>query len=124
MSGVLFMPLTFEAVPPPLRVDECGSVRVGKTRVLLVLVIQAYLQGESPEGIVDMFDTLDLADVHATIAYYLRHKAEVDAYIADYERDAEAVRKKIEERQGPTDMRERLLKRQEEMRAKQAVQPA
>jgi uncharacterized protein (DUF433 family) len=112
------MPLTFEPEAPPLRVDESGTVRVGKTRVLLVMVIQAYQQGETPEGIIDMYDTLDLADVHAVIAYYLRHKAEVEEYIANYDREAAELGKKIEARQGSSaGMRERLLKRLEAQRA-------
>ena len=106
------MTFTIEHDAPPLRVDESGAVRVGKTRVLLVLVIQAYKQGESPEGIIEMFDTLDLADVHSVIAYYLRHKAEVEAYIAEYDREADEIWKKIDARQGDrSGIRAQLLAR-------------
>lgn len=44
------------------------------------------------------FDTLDLADVYAVIAYYLRHGAEVDAYLAEQRRLADEVRREIEAR--------------------------
>src|SRR5262245_30126898 len=67
--------------PVPLRVLENGQVRVGKTRVMLELVILAYREGCTPERIVEDYSSLDLADVHAVIAYYLRHRAEVDAYV-------------------------------------------
>jgi hypothetical protein len=37
---------------PPLSLDESGAVRVGKTRVLLMLVIQEFQWGATPEDIV------------------------------------------------------------------------
>jgi hypothetical protein len=46
------------------------------------------------------------------IAYYLRHKTEVEQYLADYDRQAEEIRRKIEERQGSQlGVRARLLSR-------------
>ena len=63
-------PLTLSV---PLREEPPGVLRVGKSRVLLELVIHAYHQGESPEGIVDMYRGLELADVFAVIAYYLAY---------------------------------------------------
>src|SRR5262249_52631226 len=95
---------------PPLRVDESGAIRIGNTRVLFVLVVQAFQNGVSPEQIVQMYDTLDLADVYGAVAYYLRHKPEVEAYLEEYDRQADAIRKKVEERQGDqTGIRQRLL---------------
>jgi uncharacterized protein (DUF433 family) len=72
-------PITMDV---PLRTDNQGKIRVGGTRVLLELVIHAFQQGESAEGIIDSYSTLKLADVYAVIAYYLTHRAEVDAYMA------------------------------------------
>ena len=43
------MPLTIQPEAPPLRVDESGAVRVGNTRVLFVLVVQAFQNGATPE---------------------------------------------------------------------------
>jgi uncharacterized protein (DUF433 family) len=73
-----------------------GVLRVGKSRVLLELVIQAHQQGTSPEAIVEMYDTLDLADVFAVIAYYLAHRAEVEDYLRKSEQEAEAIKRQIE----------------------------
>lgn len=106
------MPLTIHPDAPLLRVDEAGAVRVGKTRVLFVLVVHEFQNGATPEEIVSAYDTLDLADAYAAVAYYLRHKAEVEEYLAEYDRNAEAIRKQIEARQGTqVGMRERLLRR-------------
>lgn len=44
-------------------------------------VVAAFEQGATPEEIGLRYDTLDLADVYAAIAYYLRHRDEVGAYL-------------------------------------------
>jgi uncharacterized protein (DUF433 family) len=88
--------LPLHAEPPPLRVDEGGAVRVGKSRVSLDLVVVQYENGMSPEDLVRAYDTLDLADVHAVIAYYLRHREEVRAYLKWREEEAGTLRAKIE----------------------------
>jgi uncharacterized protein (DUF433 family) len=94
----------------PLRVDDTGTVRVGKTRVILELVVHAFRDGATPEQLVQDYDTLDLADVYAVIAYYLRHRDEVDAYLAERERQADELRKKIEAAQSHLpDIRARIL---------------
>jgi uncharacterized protein (DUF433 family) len=96
----------------PLRVDEAGAVRVGKTRVLFVLVVRAFQTGASAEEIVRAYETLDLADTYAAIAYYLRHRTEVEQYLMEFDRQAEEIRLKIEEQQGSqVGVRDRLLRR-------------
>jgi uncharacterized protein (DUF433 family) len=87
----------------PLRTDENDKIRVGDTRVLLELVIHAFQQGESAEGIVDSYSSLKLADVYAVIAYYLTHRAEVDAYVKQVEERGERIRKEIEASYTPED---------------------
>src|SRR6202158_1750760 len=88
--------LPLHAEPPPLRVDEGGAVRVGKSRISLDLVVEQYENGMTPEDMVRAYDTLVLADVHAVIAYYLRHRDEVRAYMKRREEEAVALRAKIE----------------------------
>jgi uncharacterized protein (DUF433 family) len=96
--------------PPPLRVDEGGAVRVGKGRVSLDLVVEQYENGMAPEDMVRAYATLVLADVHAVIAYYLRHRDEVRTYLKRREEEAEALRAKVEA-QRPRVSREELLAR-------------
>jgi uncharacterized protein (DUF433 family) len=105
------MSLAVETSLPPLRADEHGVMRVGQTRVRLDTVITAWRQGESPEQIVENFDALDLADVYAVISYYLHHRAEVDAYLAQNQQEGERLRADIESRFPSAGIRERLLAR-------------
>jgi len=88
------LPLHAEA--PPLRMDECGAVRVGNGRISLDLVVEQYENGMAPEDMVRAYDTLKLADVHSVIAYYLRHCDEVRAYLKRRLDEAEALRARIE----------------------------
>ena len=86
-------PLT---LPVPLREEPAGVFRVGNTRVLLELVIRAHQRGVSPQDIVGMYDSLDLRDVFAVIAYYLAHPSDVDEYLRKCDEEAESVRRQIE----------------------------
>ncbi len=95
-----------------MRVDSKGTIRVGNTRVTLDLVIAAYLDGESAEGIAEMFDTLDLGDVYSVLGYYLHHRDEVDEYLRKRQQYEEEVWARIEARQGSqAGLRDRLLAR-------------
>jgi uncharacterized protein (DUF433 family) len=97
--------------PLPLRLDSHGVVRVGGTRVSLDTVVEAFRDGATAEEIVQQYSTLDLGDVYAAIAYYLRHRPEVDAYLTERRRQREAVRAENEARLDPHGIRDRLLAR-------------
>jgi uncharacterized protein (DUF433 family) len=102
--------LPLQADHPPLRLDEGGAVRIGNSRISLDLIVEQYENGMTPEDMVRAYDTLVLADVHAVIAYYLRHRDEVRSYLKRREEEAEALRTKIEA-EGPRISREELLAR-------------
>ena len=107
------MDITLQTEAPPLRRDEAGSLRVGSSRVLLELVIRAFQDGATPETIAQRYPTAALADIYAVVAYYLRHRGDVEAYLAEREQKAEEVRRRIESHQGDlAGLRDRLLARQ------------
>ena len=80
MTTVDFEPLN---VAVPLWEDPPGVFRVGKSRVLLELVLGAFKRGETPEGIVRSYRTLQLADVYAVISRYLADPAPLTSTFAD-----------------------------------------
>lgn len=73
------VPLQTDTVP--LRVDESGIVRVGESRVSLDELLDEYERGLSPEEMVQAHEALDLHDVYAVLAYYLRHTDEVHEFL-------------------------------------------
>jgi hypothetical protein len=64
-------------------------------------LVHRFRNGASPEGIVESYDALSLADVYAVISYYLLHPEPIDAYLLRRESEAKAVREKIEASQPP-----------------------
>jgi uncharacterized protein (DUF433 family) len=114
----------FEPSPLPMRVLENGAIRVGKTRVMLELVIGAFEDGASPEYIVRaVYTTLELADVHAVIAYYLRHPDEIREYMRHENEEGERLRALIESQPGYQELKDRILKRKAEMDNAHAAAP-
>jgi len=107
------MAIILQPEAPPLREDASGALRVGASRVLVELVIRAFQDGATPEAIAQRYPTATLADIYAVIAYYLRHRQEVEAYLAEREQQAQEVRQRIERHQGDlAEFRRRILARQ------------
>ena len=90
------MNITLHADPVPLRVDDTGAIRVGQSRVTLDVLLQYCRLGMKPEEIARGLETLTLADVHGALAYYFRHKDEIDNYLRRREEQAEELRHQIE----------------------------
>ncbi len=84
----------------PLREDADGALRVGESRVLVELVVRAFQDGATPETIVQRYPTAGLADVYGVVTYYLRHRGEIEEYLARREQKAEEVRRRIDSRKG------------------------
>lgn len=107
------MEIILQTEAPPLRRDASGALRVGRSRVLLELVIRAFQDGATPEAIAQRYPSATLADIYAVIAYYLRHREDIEAYLAEREQQAQDVRQRIESHQGDlADLRARMLARQ------------
>ena len=61
--------------------------------------------------IAQQYPSSTLADVYSVIAYYLRHQADVQTYLADRQQKAAQVREENERRFDSSGIRERLLAR-------------
>jgi uncharacterized protein (DUF433 family) len=102
--------LVLTAEAPPLAERE-GILYVGGTRVTLSSVLHAYKDGATAEDINRKFPTLALADIYAVIAYYLRNREDVDAYLEQRRIESEEIQRRIEERWPQDGLRERIRAR-------------
>jgi uncharacterized protein (DUF433 family) len=105
------MTMTIAVEKAPLVADSQGVVRVANTRVTLDTVVTAFLEGCTPEEIVEQYPSLQLPDVYLVIGYYLRHRDEVHVYLAERQHQSEKNRQEVEGRFNPIGIRERLLAR-------------
>src|SRR5438309_910381 len=118
MTTLDFEPLT---VVVPLREEPAGVLRVGKSRVLLELVLRQFKAGATPEAIVQSYDTLNLADVYAVVSRYLAAPEPFEEYLRIREEVGDKARRDIEAIQGPQgNLREVLLARAKAMEAARA----
>lgn len=96
----------------PLRVEaETGRVRFVDSRIPIDTVVHAYNRGEPPAAIAVNYPTLSEQAIHAFIAYYLRHKEQVDAYLRAWDEHANAVQEIVESDPAQKAFRETLLER-------------
>jgi uncharacterized protein (DUF433 family) len=105
------MSLVLTADPVPFQADTDGVLRIAGTRVTLDTLVTAFSQGATAEAIADQYPSLHIADIYAAIGYYLRHQAEIDAYLEGRRNQAAQVRQENEARFSPVGVRDRLLAR-------------
>ncbi len=77
----LIPPDNIVALTAPLEVVSSKAIRIKGTRIGIEIVIQKYLDGETPREIQGHHPHLTLKQIYGTITYYLFHKAPIDAYI-------------------------------------------
>jgi len=82
-----------------------GGYYVTESRVSLASIIYEFREGASPETIRQDFPTLSLEQVYGAIAFYLGHRNETAAYLAEQEalwdkreRSAEAISDDLQRR--------------------------
>jgi uncharacterized protein (DUF433 family) len=66
------------------------------SRISLDSIVYAYWNGQTAESIAQSYPGLTLEQIHGALAYYLAHRAEIDAYLkkagGEYEGLREASR--------------------------------
>mgnify|MGYP006441618337 CR=1 FL=1 len=71
-----------------------GAYFIKGSRVSLDSIVYAFLEGISPESIVQSFPILTLEEVYGAITYYLANKTKIDDYLKEgellYEQQREA----------------------------------
>jgi uncharacterized protein (DUF433 family) len=78
--------MLLSADPLPLRRESDGTIRVGDTRVLLDLIVDAFDGGADAGSIARMYPSLRLGDVYQVLGYVIQHRDEVNAYLAEQAR--------------------------------------
>src|SRR5262249_9293819 len=118
MTMLDFEPLT---VAVPLREEPPGVFRVGKSRVLLHLVLRSYGAGAPPEPIPNPSPPPHLPVFYGVVSRYRAPPAPFEAYLQQCEAAAAKPRRRIEESQGSQDNLRAILlaraKAKEEARA-------
>jgi len=97
----------------PLEHWDDGTIRVGGTRLLLDMVVNAHTRGACPEEIFESFPSKDysVADIYAVVAYYLQHKNQLDTYLKREDKIAEELRERYEASPNYQEMIDKLRRR-------------
>lgn len=89
------------------------DIRVKGTRVGIETILWDYLEkGRTVDQIVEDYPSVNREQVHATLTYYWRNRAQVDAYLQDIEADYEA--RYAEQMRNPSPAVQRLIRLIEE----------
>ncbi|MBS1840673.1 MAG: DUF433 domain-containing protein [Acidobacteria bacterium] len=74
-----------------------GGYWVAGTRVSLDSIVYAFLRGAAPESIAQSYPVLGLEEVYGVIAFYLANQMEIDAMLANSDREFEQLRTQTRE---------------------------
>ena len=58
-----------------------GRPAIDGTRVRVLNIVYLHQQGQTPEQMRKAYPSLELAQIHAALAYYYDHQEEIQAYI-------------------------------------------
>lgn len=95
-----------------------NEIRIKGHRIGIEHVVELYHAGYIPERIAQIFPGLSLEKIYAAIAYYLRNRDEIDAYLARQAAIVAAELRAYEAREpAPVVKRIRALKAERERQA-------
>ena len=102
-------------IPPgdELLATRAGVWRIAGTRVSIDSVVYDYWNGATAEEISQDYPSLSLAQVYSAIAFYLRHRPAVDAYLKRQDKADSRLRRDMQSRHREqlAQLRRRLQKR-------------
>ncbi|WP_445633822.1 DUF433 domain-containing protein [Nostoc sp. DSM 114161] len=88
------------------------DIRIKGHRIGIDNVIQYYLQGYSPEEILEELPSLNLEKIYATLTYYLHNRVEIDGYMLRLAKWREQSYQESSANPSPLMQRLRVLKAQ------------
>jgi len=92
----------------PLSQEPDGALFVTGTRVSLHSLVGMFEDGASPEEIAYEYDSLELPDVYAVLAYYLKNRDAVNEQLAKLESRSEEAAERYDSA-FPESLRAKLL---------------
>ena len=95
------------------------DIRLKGHRIGIEDVLKYYLQGYSPEEILNELPTLNLEKIYATLTYYQKNQQKIDKYLLNLERTRE--QKYQEWSRSPSPLIERLRKAKAHARQEKLV---
>ena len=75
-----------------------GGYRLSGTRVSLDSIVHAFWRGETAESIAQSFPPVPLEQIYGALAFYLAHRSEVDADLAQADAEFAALRDEAKRR--------------------------
>jgi uncharacterized protein (DUF433 family) len=94
-----------------IEIDERGVAWIDDTNVKVIeIAVDKLAHGSSPEEMHFQYPHLSLAQIHAALAYYYDHQAELDAEIEARRAEADELVAEL----GDQPLRRRLLKLKQE----------
>ncbi|HLK59398.1 MAG TPA: DUF433 domain-containing protein [Chthonomonadaceae bacterium] len=87
------MSIAITAEYPPPTLDKDNVLRIGETRVTLDTVVEAFQEGATAVEIAQQYSSLSLEDVYAVIAYCLRRRSDIEAYLEKRHHEATEIRR-------------------------------
>lgn len=105
------MPWAVATETVPLVSDDDDVIRIEGTRVPFETVMEAFQEGATPEEIAQQYPSVTLGVLYQEIGYHLRHKNELDRYVA-HRAEPRIASQALNESCWPAeDVRHRLLAR-------------
>jgi uncharacterized protein (DUF433 family) len=74
--------LNLPQIEVPLTSRSDGSVRIRGTQVLLEQIVEDFEGGAIADEIVNMHEGLRLSDVFLVLSFYLKHRRDLESYLA------------------------------------------
>jgi uncharacterized protein (DUF433 family) len=90
------------------------DIRIKGHRIGIDNVLEYFLEGYTPEEIVAIYPSLNLEKIYATITYYLRNRATIDAYLKRLAQEREQRYQEWAANPSPLIQRLRAIKAQRE----------
>jgi len=90
-----------------IALDEKGVARIAGTRSRVTNVVLDARNGLTPEQIHKEYPHLSMAQIHAALAYYFDHQAELDAAIEAELRGIESMRSQSDQSPRLADLKSR-----------------